>query len=129
MMISEVRSLHHLTSVYKIFVKDFSTLVALLTKTVKKTIEFKWDDEQEKIFNLLEGTLIPASSIVIPDFTKIFAIKCDSQNKILSSLNIEKQPIVYFSVKLNGTTFDNPTCDKELYVLVRILDLTMLSLA
>ena len=49
MATSEVRSLHHLTGFYKIFVKDFSSLIALLTKTIKKTIEFKWDIEQEKV--------------------------------------------------------------------------------
>jgi hypothetical protein len=52
-MVIEVRSFHGLTSFYKRFVKDFSTLVTPLTEILKKTIRFKWDDDQEKAFNLL----------------------------------------------------------------------------
>lgn len=34
---------------------------------------------------------------------------------------MKKQPIVYFSKKVNGETLNYPTCYKELYALVRAL--------
>ena len=34
----------------------------------------------------------------------------------------EKQPIAYFSEKLNGAALNYPTYDKELYALVRALE-------
>ena len=40
--IIEVRSFHGLVSFYCRFVKDFSMLVAPLTKIVKKSVSFKW---------------------------------------------------------------------------------------
>jgi len=43
--ITEVRSFHGLTSFYMIFVKEFSTLVALFTEIVKKSVGFKWESE------------------------------------------------------------------------------------
>jgi len=43
--ITEIRSFHGLTSFYRIFVKEFSTLVALLTEIVKKFVGFKWESE------------------------------------------------------------------------------------
>ena len=33
--------------------KDFSTIVAPLTEIMKKSFGFKWNDEQDKAFNLL----------------------------------------------------------------------------
>ena len=47
---SEVRSFHGLTSFYRKFVKDFNTLIALLTEIIKKTVSFKWETKQEKRF-------------------------------------------------------------------------------
>ncbi|RVX10156.1 Transposon Ty3-G Gag-Pol polyprotein [Vitis vinifera] len=38
------------------------------------------------------------------------------------SITEEKRPIAYFSEKLNGTTLNYPTYDKELYALVRALE-------
>ena len=34
----------------------------------------------------------------------------------------EKQPITYFSEKLNSATLNYPTYDKELYAVVRALE-------
>jgi hypothetical protein len=56
----EVTSFHGLTSFYKRFVKDFSTIVATLNEVVKKSIGFKWGEEQELAFVLLKEKLYSA---------------------------------------------------------------------
>ncbi|XP_068466281.1 uncharacterized mitochondrial protein AtMg00860-like [Phaseolus vulgaris] len=52
--ISEVRSFHGLASLYRRFVKDFSTTVAPLNEIVKKDVVFKWGQEQANAFETLK---------------------------------------------------------------------------
>jgi hypothetical protein len=55
-------------------VKDFSIIVASLTKIVKKSIGFKWNDEQDKAFNLLKDKLCSTPVLALPDFTRAFEV-------------------------------------------------------
>jgi hypothetical protein len=50
--ITELKSFHDLTSFYRCFVKDFSTIATPLIKIVKNYISFKWGDQQDMVFNL-----------------------------------------------------------------------------
>jgi hypothetical protein len=59
-------------------VKDFSIIVASLTKIVKKSIGFKWNDEQDKAFNLLKDKLCSTPVLALPDFIRAFEVECDA---------------------------------------------------
>jgi hypothetical protein len=120
---TKVRSFHGLASFYRRFVKDFNTVAFPLTETVKKVVGFKWGEEQENAFSLLKSKLISAPLLSLPDFNKAFEVECDASGIGIGTILMqEKQPIAYFSEKLNGATLNYLTYDKELYTVVRALE-------
>jgi hypothetical protein len=75
-------------------VKDF-TIAAPLTEIVKNPVGFKWDEEQDKVFNFLKDKLYVAPVLALSDFTKAFEVECDA-------LGIGIRAVFYFNEKLNG---------------------------
>jgi len=94
--------------------KDFSTIIAPLTKLVKKYIGFKWDDEQDKTFNILKDKLCSAPILALPNFTKAFEVEYDALGiGIKAMLMQDIRLIVYFNKKLNGAALNYPTYEKK----------------
>ena len=102
--------------------RDFSTIAAPLTEIIKKSVGFTWGQAQNDPFQLLKGTLTSAPLLMLPDFLKTFEIECDASGIRIGAVLIQdKRPIAYFTEKLGGATLNYPTYDKELYALVRAL--------
>ena len=119
---SELRSFHGLAGFYRCFVKDFSTIACPLNELMKKNVTFVWGKAQQKAFDELKKRLTEAPLLALPDFTKTFEIECDASGIGIGGVLMQNgRPIAYHSEKLDGARLNYPIYDKELFALVRVL--------
>ncbi|XP_062230052.1 uncharacterized mitochondrial protein AtMg00860-like [Phragmites australis] len=69
--VSQVQSFLGLAGFYRRFVKDFSTIAALINELLKKEVSFQWGGTQEEAFEELKAKLTAAPLFALPDFSKI----------------------------------------------------------
>ena len=95
--------------------KIFSTLAAPLTKDVG----FKWEEEQEKVLQIIKQKLTNAPLLSLFNFNDMFEIKCDASGIGIGVVVMQEgRPIAYFSKKPSGAALNYTTYYKELYALV-----------
>jgi hypothetical protein len=119
-----VRSFLGLAGFYHFFVKDFSTIAAPLNELTKKGVPFSWGTRQDNTFDMLKDKLTHAPLLQLPDFNKTFELECDASGIGLGGVFLqERKPIAYFNEKLSCPVLNYSTYDKELYALVRCLEI------
>jgi hypothetical protein len=121
--VGQVRSFHGLAGFYRRFVKDFSTIACPLNELTKKNVPFVWGKAQQNAFDELKKRLTEAPLLVLPNFAKTFEIECDASGLGIGGVLMQEgKPVAYYSEKLNGARLNYPIYDKELYALVRVLE-------
>jgi hypothetical protein len=121
--IFEVRSFHGLTSFYRKFIINFSGICAPMMDTVKKKHKsFNWTKEAEKIFRVLKKKITKQLVMVLPDFGKIFQVRCDASGIAIEVvLSQDNRPVAYFSEKLNDAKETYFTYYKDFYEVIQAL--------
>eukprot|EP00253_Pinus_taeda_P026469 PITA_26469 len=99
----EVCSFHGLASFYRKFITNFSGICAPMLETIKKASQpFRWTEAGEKSFQLLKRKITERPILRLPDFQKLFQVRCDdSGTAIRVVLSQEDRLVAFFSEKLN----------------------------
>jgi hypothetical protein len=121
--VSQVQSFYSLARFYWRFVQDFSTIAAPLNNLTKKDVPFQCGDEQDQAFEELKRKLYESPLLQLLDFGKTFEIECDASGIGIGGVLLQEvKHVAYFSKKLIGTHLNYSIYDKELYALVRVLE-------
>ncbi|XP_024022581.1 uncharacterized protein LOC112091957 [Morus notabilis] len=88
--VAEIRSFLGLTGYYRRFVKDFSSIAALMTRLPKKEVRFEWDADCEHAFQELRTRLTSAPILMIPNSDKPYEVYSDASRRGLGVCFDEK---------------------------------------
>jgi hypothetical protein len=122
--VGQVRSFHELADFYRRFVKEFSTIACPMNELTKKNVPFVWGKAQKNAFEELKKRLTEAPLPVLPNFAKTFEIECDASGLGIGGVLMQDgKPVAYNSEYLDGTRLNYSIYDKELYALVRVLEI------
>ena len=100
-IVTEIRSFLGLTSYYRRFVKDFSKIVALLTRLTQKNAKFVWIDKCED-FHMLKDRFTSAPMLTLPLGNEGYMVYCDASQVGLCYVLIQNGKVVaYASRQLN----------------------------
>lgn len=82
--------------------------------------EFKWTKTITKAFTEINGKLISAPVLRLPDFSERFKVACDASGiRIGGVLSLEGHPVAFFSKKLNESNQGYSTYDREFDAVVQ----------
>lgn len=99
----EVRSFHGLANFYRKFIRNFNEICVPMLDTIKKASQcFCWTRATEDNFQLLKRKITERPILKLPDFNKLFQVRCDASGTAIGAvLNQEDRPVEFFSEKLN----------------------------
>ena len=92
----EIRSFLGLAGYYKRFIKDFSRLVAPMTKWTRKEFKFEWNDQCEKAFQELKMRLTSASILIVSKRGHRYTMYCDASKDGLGCILMQSRRVVAY---------------------------------
>ena len=120
--VGQLRSFLGLTNYFRKFLKNYSAVVAPLTRLTGKTKQWQWTTECQKAFTMVKEMLVKAPVLVLPDFSKPFTVVTDASELGIGAVLLqEDHPVAFESRKLSSAEQAYSTTDKEMLAVVHAL--------
>ena len=105
--VKEVRSFLGMTNYYRIYIKNFASIVNPLNTLLKKNQKFTWNKEQQESFNMIKNCLSKSPILIYPDLEKSLIVQTDASLTgigccLLQEVDNVKHPVCYYSRSLKA---------------------------
>ena len=113
-----------LVGYYKRFDENFSRIACLMTKLMRKGVNFDWNDKCEESFQELKGRLSIAAMLITLVTRERYIVYCDASRNGLGCVLMQRERVAaYASRQLKNHEQNYPTHDLELATIVFALKL------
>lgn len=115
----ELQSFLGMVGYYRCFWRNFSVVVAPLTKLCSPVVPFVWTDECDRAFSAAKSLLCSAPVSAAPNFSLPFKLEVDASATGAGAVLLQDgdgdmcHPVCYFSVKLKKHQLNYSTIEKE----------------
>jgi len=98
-----------LANYYRRFIKNFARIAALLHVLVRKEQKWKWEKEQEEVFEELKTVFTTEPILAIPDIDREMRVEADASDYVTGGVLSMKckdgkwRPVAFISKLLNTT--------------------------
>jgi hypothetical protein len=121
--VKELHSFLGLSGYYRKFVKHYGILAKPWTNLLRKGVLYTWTSETESTCQHLKQSLITASVLALPDFSKQFTVETDASNTCIGGvLPQDKHPIAFVIKSLGPNTRGLSTYEKEYLAILMGMD-------
>jgi hypothetical protein len=118
---TELRSFFRLCSYYRLFVRGFSQLEALLTDLTKNGA-FIWIDKSQESFYHMKESMGTCPVLALLDFTLPFVLECDASGEWIGAVLMQGgHPIIFKRWKLSQPERLYSIYDKEMFEIMHFL--------
>ena len=118
----EIKRFVAFANYYRKFIKNFAKLARPLNDMCRKHVNFEWNEECQKSFELLKLSMASSPVLQYPDFSdkNKFIVQTDASQYAIGAVlcNNDGRPVAYASRSLNKAERNYPTVEKELLAVV-----------
>jgi len=126
--VKEVQKFLGLANYYRRFIKNFARIAALLHVLVRKEQKWKWEKEQEEIFEELKTVFTMEPVLAISDIDREMRVEADASDYATGEVLSMKckdgkwRLVAFISKSLNTTEWNYKIHDKEMLAVIRCLE-------
>jgi len=126
--VKEVQKFLGLANYYRRFIKNFARIAALLHVLVRKEQKWKWEKEQEEMFEELKTVFTMEPVLAISDIDREMRVEADASDYATGEVLSMKckdgkwRLVAFISKSLNTTEWNYKIHDKEMLAVIRCLE-------